>query len=89
MIFSEERISHLAHLLTDCIWKDELVDYKNDDKAVKQAKRILLDYFSKDERVDVIVRERLATLKRGVYEGSREWDVLYKKYYDEEMNKLL
>jgi len=89
MIFSEERISHLAHLLTDCIWKDELVDYKNDDKALKQAKRILLDYFSKDERVDVIVRERLATLKRGVYEGSREWDVLYKKYYDEEMNKLL
>ena len=89
MLFSEERIYHLAHLLTDCIWKDELVDYKDEDKAIKQAKRVLLDYFSKDERVDESVRHRISSLKRGVYEGSREWDILYKKYYDEEMDKLL
>lgn len=89
MLFSEDRISHLAHLLTDCIWKDNLVDYKDEDKAIKQAKRVLLDYFSKDERVDDMVRQRIASLKKGVYEGSREWDVLYKKYYEEEMNKIL
>jgi hypothetical protein len=89
MLFSEERIYHIAHLLTDCIWKDNLVDYKDEDKAIKQAKRVLFDYFSKDERVDETVRQRISSLKRGVYEGSREWDVLYKKYYDEEMNKHL
>jgi len=89
MLFSEERIYHIAHLLTDCIWKDNLVDYKDEDKAVKQAKRVLFDYFSKDEKVDAVVRQRISSLKRGVYEGSREWDILYKKYYDEEMNKHL
>lgn len=89
MLFSEERIYHIAHLLTDCIWKDTLVDYRDEDKAIKQTKRVLFDYFSKDERVDDIVRQRISSLKRGVYEGSREWDVLYKKYYDEEMSKHL
>ena len=89
MIFSEERIYHIAHILTDCIWKDDLVDYKNEDKAVREARKVLIDYFSKDERVDEMVRKRITSLKKGVYEGSREWDILYSKYYEEEMKKLL
>jgi len=89
MLFSEDRIYHIAHLLTDSIWKDDMVDYKDEDKAVREARRVLVDYFSKDEKVDEIARHRIASLKRGVYEGSREWDILYSKYYEEEMKKLL
>jgi len=89
MMFSEERIYHLAHLITDSIWKTELVDYNDEEKAVHEAKKVLLDYFSKDEKVDNLVRSRIASIKRGIYEGSREWEVLYKKYYEEEMKKLL
>ncbi len=88
MIFSEERIYHIAHLITDCIWKDNLVDYTDEEKAVREARRTLMDYFSKDEKVDNIVRNKISSLKKTVYEGSRDWEVLYKKYYEEEMNKL-
>lgn len=88
MILSEERIYHLAHLITDRIWKDNLVDYSNEEKAVREARKILMDYFSKDEKVDDIVRKKIASLKKTVYEGSRDWDVLYKKYYEEEMKKI-
>jgi hypothetical protein len=88
MIFSEERIYHLAHIMTDCIWKDNLVDYSDEEKAVREARRTLMDYFSKDEKVDQLVRKKISSLKKTVYEGSRDWDVLYKKYYEEEMNKL-
>jgi uncharacterized protein len=88
MIFSEERIYHIAHLITDCIWKDNLVDYTDEEKAVREARRTLIDYFSKDEKVDDMVRKKIASLKKTVYEGSRDWDVLYKKYYEEEMGKL-
>ena len=89
MLFSEERIYHIAHLLTDSVWKDDLVDYKSEEKALREVRRVLLDYFSKDERVDGVVRKRISSLKRGVFEGSSEWDVLYKKYYEEEMKKIL
>jgi hypothetical protein len=33
------------------------------------------------------VRRKLESLKRGVLEGSSEWDVLYRKYYEEEVAK--
>ena len=89
MLFSEDRIYHIAHLITDCIWKDDLVDYKNEDKAVREARKVLVEYFSKDDRADEAVRKRIQSLKKGVYEGSREWDILYKKYYEEEMKKHL
>jgi uncharacterized protein len=89
MIFSEDRLYHIAHLLTDRIWKDDLVDYKNEDKAVRIARKVLVEYFSKDERADEVVRKRINSLKKGVYEGSREWDILYKQYYEEEMKKHL
>jgi uncharacterized protein len=89
MLFSEDRIYHIAHLIIDCIWKDDLVDYKNEDKAVREARKVLVAYFSKDDRADEVVRKRIQSLKKGVYEGSREWDILYKKYYEEEMKKHL
>ncbi len=89
MLFSEDRIYHIAHLITDSAWKSDLIDYSNEEKAVREVKAVLVDYFSKDEKVDELVRKRIISLKRGVYEGSREWDVLYKKYYEEEMQKLL
>lgn len=89
MLFSEERIYHIAHLITDSPWKSDMVDYANEEKAVREVRSVLVDYFSKDDKVDDIVRKRIASLKKGVYEGSREWDILYKKYYEEEMQKLL
>jgi uncharacterized protein len=89
MIFSEDRLYHIAHLLTDRIWKDDLVDYTNEDKAVRIARKVLVEYFSKDDRADEVVRKRINSLKKGVYEGSREWDILYRQYYEEEMKKHL
>ncbi len=89
MLFSEERIYHIAHLITDSAWKSDLIDYTNEEKAIREVKALLVGYFSKDEKVGDIVRKRIASLKNAVYEGSREWDILYKKYYEEEMAKHL
>ena len=37
--------------------------------------------------LDAIVRRKIASIKRGVVEGSNEWSLLYKRYRDEEMRK--
>jgi hypothetical protein len=39
-----------------------------------------------DEMIDALVRRKLETQKR-VVEGSDEWDVLYRKYYEDEVSK--
>jgi hypothetical protein len=33
------------------------------------------------------VRRKIASLKRGVVEGSGEWQILYRRYREEELRK--
>lgn len=87
MIISEDRQTHLAHLLTDSIWNDDLVDYTDDDLALRVAKKAIAEFVKEDMEIDRKAREKVASLKRGVVEGSPEWDILYKKYYEEERGK--
>src|SRR6266540_2059230 len=37
------------------------------------------------EAIDGLVRRKIETQKRPIVEGSDEWDVLYRKYYEEEV----
>src|SRR5262245_47131941 len=87
MRLSEERITHIAHLICDRLYKDDLVDYPNDDEALKLIKKTLLDYLQIDDQIDDEVRRKITSLNRGVSEASREWEILYKKYYEEEAQK--
>lgn len=87
MKLSEERISHLARLVVDGIWNDDLVDYTDDDAALRAAKKGLTDFMTELDDVDGKAKAKVASLKRGVIEGSPEWDVMYAKYFEEEMQR--
>lgn len=87
MMISEDRQSHLAHLVTDALWDDDMVDYTDDDQALKLTKRAIGTFVKDDIEIDQRARAKVQTLKRGVMEGSPEWDILYKKYYEEERVK--
>lgn len=87
MIISEDRQTHLAHVLTDSIWNDDLVDYTDEDLALRVAKKAIAEFVKEDMEIDQKAREKVSSLKRGVVEGSPEWDILYKKYYEEERGK--
>lgn len=87
MILSEERQSHLVHILIDGIWKDDLVDFTDDEKAMRAGNRAMTRFVAECADIDKHVQQKIASLKRGVVEGSPEWDVLYSKYYEEEMQR--
>lgn len=87
MILSEERQSHLAHLITDKVWGDDIADFSDDDEALKAAKKAIVLFVREDMDIDTKAREKVASLKRNVMEGTNEWDILYKKYYEEEKNR--
>ena len=40
-----------------------------------------------DERIDQIVRREIDRQSRTVQQGTETWDILYRRYYDEEMIK--
>lgn len=87
MILSEDRQSHLAHKMTDAVYDDDLVDFTDDEMAVRLAKRAIVEFVKEDEEIDRRAREKVASLKRNVLEGTPEWDVMYRKYYEEERGR--
>ena len=84
---SEDRISHLAHLIIDGLWKGDLADFPREGYALADTKRLLREFFNREERLDEIVRQKIGSLSRPVPPGSREWDILYRKYLEEELRK--
>ncbi len=85
MRISEERVSHLLHLMIDRLYKDDLADFPDETAALREGKRVLNGFLKAEEEADAFVRRKIASLSRRVPEGSREWDILYRKYFEEEM----
>jgi hypothetical protein len=55
--------------------------------ALVEAKRILAEHFQRDDKIDEIVRRKIASLSRQVPPGSAEWEILYRRYFEEEIRK--
>ena len=86
-MITEDRRTHLAHVVVDGIWKDDLVDYANEDEAIRIAKRAMQKFVDELDAVDQKARTMVSSLKRDVQEGTPEWDVLYAKYFEEELKR--
>jgi len=85
MNFSETRISHLAHRIMDGLWRDDLVDYRDEGRVLQVLKGTLSQLLATEEAVDRLVRDRLQ--RQHQVPGSREWQVQYERYFREEMNR--
>ena len=87
MRLSEGRISHLAHLIMGGLSQQRLAEFPNERRALLETKQALNDFFQREDQIDDIVRHKISSLSRHVPPGSREWDILYRKYFEEESRK--
>ncbi len=87
MRLTEARISHLSHRLRATLLKAGLADFPDDSAAHREAKAVFESYVKAEEDVDVFAREKISRLSRRVPEGGREWEILYRKYFEEEMTR--
>lgn len=87
MRLSEDRISNLAHRLFNRLYNDDLVDFEEEEKGARVIKRAIEEYVRYFEETDALVRRKIDSLKRKVFEGSSDWEILYGKYLEEELNK--
>jgi len=82
---TEARISHLSHLLRKSLVKGGAADFPDESAAHREAKEVLAGYARAEEAADAVAREKISRLSRRVQEGEREWDILHRKYLEEEM----
>jgi hypothetical protein len=64
-----------------------MANFPNEGRALSETKQVLHEFFQREDHMDEIVRQKIMSLSRRVPPGSREWDVLYRKYLEEEMRK--
>ena len=87
MRLTEDRISHLSRLVLDRLYKDDLADFPDEGMALREAKATFQAYVRAEDEIDTFVRQKIGKLSRRVPEGGREWEILYRKYFEEEMSK--
>ena len=64
-----------------------LADVENERLVLAEIKQVLEQDHETDARIDAAVRKKIASLSRRVPQGGREWDILYRQYYEEEVRK--
>lgn len=87
MHVSEDRISHLAHKIFDKLYDDDLADFPDERRALEAIKGSIDAFFSYMGQLDQAVRDKLASYSTAKVPGSREWEILYQKFYQEELAK--
>jgi len=88
MRLSEDRIYHISHLIQDMLIRNRNVDVLlTEERMLREIKRTIADELKFEDDADEAARRTIQSLSRKVPEGSREWDVLYRKYVEEEMNR--
>jgi hypothetical protein len=85
--FSEGRLSYLAHQIVATLRREGLAEIANERLALQEIKRALDSQREREARLDEVVRRKIASLSRKVPPGSREWDILYQRYLEEEHRK--
>ena len=83
----EEQINVLSHRIHDRLYNDDLLDYTDEDRALRLIKQTLSGTLRAEDELDQRVRDKIGSLKRSVPEGSPEWQALYQRYMDEELAK--
>ena len=88
MRLTNGKINHLANQIMDLLRSDETVEFYAEDGEIRRMiMRIINSELEDDERIDQIVRRKIDSQSRAVQQGTESWDILYRRYYDEEMVK--
>ena len=89
MRITRDKLNKLAHTVADTLAEIAEVDFKEDRNTIRQEARKALERLLTEEmRIDAAARQKIASQRKIILEGSQEWDILYRKYYNDEVKRL-
>ena len=90
MRLTREKVNLLSHQIAERLATIDEVEFIEDRNTIRLAVvDTLTKWLKKEEEVDKAARHKIETQKRTIPEGSGEWEILYRKYYEEEMRSLI
>lgn len=86
---SDDRINFLSHHIAERMLDEGLLAPTDKSVVSQEVKKAFVRYFQKEEEADERARSKVKSIKRGIPEGSAEWEILYNKFLEEELVRLL
>jgi hypothetical protein len=89
MKISRDKITDLSHTLNAMLRKQRDARLKKDPNETRlEIVRAITEILQVEEKADKDARTKVLSQKKGILEGSEEYDILHKRYYGEELKKL-
>ena len=90
MRLTREKVTLLSHQIAEKLASIDAVEFIEDRNTIRLAViDVLMTWLKKEEEVDKAARQKIESQKRNIPEGSGEWEILYRKYYEEEMRNVV
>src|SRR6516225_4252466 len=88
MRLTREKVVRISHQIIDLLVQSNEVEFVEDRDTIRQHMvQTVTNVLKEEERVEQEVRKRITSQKKEILEGSEEWDVLFRKYYSEELRR--
>ncbi len=88
MSLSREKVNHLSHIIVQGLGELSGITLEEPPNTVRlEIVRSFQEALQLEEAIEATVKRTLNSYSRKIVEGSREWDVMYQKLYDEELDK--
>ncbi|MGB2667606.1 MAG: DUF507 family protein [Candidatus Acidiferrum sp.] len=88
MRLSREKIVRISHQIVELLVQSHEVEFIEDRDTIRQHMvQTMTNVLKEEEKVEVEVRKRITSQKKEILEGSEEWDVLFRKYYADELRR--
>jgi hypothetical protein len=89
MRISPDKLNKLAHTVADTLAEIDEVGFLEDRNTIRQeARKALTALLAQEAGIDTAARTKIASQRKIIVEGSQEWEILYRKYYNDEVRKL-
>ena len=89
MRITRDKLNKLAHVVADTLAEIPECDFLEDRNTIRQEARKALEKLLMEEtKLDAGARQKIASQRKIIVEGSQEWEILYRKYYNDEVKKL-
>ena len=89
MRISRDKLNKLAHTVADTLAEIPECDFLEDRNTIRQeARKALEELLAAEMKLDAAARLKIASQRKIILEGSQEWEILYRKYYNDEVKKL-
>jgi hypothetical protein len=86
---SREKINFLARQILNLMFENDEIEFLDESNEIRLAVvKSIEEEMKLYELIDKKAIEKIESQKKAIKEGSREWEILYRKYYNDEIAKL-